>query len=298
MNIARNLLVTLCLLTTLTCFTARSVIAESETEVELRDDSSPLVEEKISSGLVTVSIDYQPLDRERETFLEHGNLQYRIFYNESEKVNVETITFNSGNISLRDLDNNGTAEAIVKTFSGGAHCCTNILIYSWSGDRFVTTELGELDGDGGNFKDLDGDGKWELVTVDHAFLYQFSSYAGSFPPSLILGFNNGDLQDLTRQYSRAIASRAKQMYRTFLANKKNNLEINGILAGYVAQQALLGKEKEREAWDFMLSNYDRNSQWGLEIYEGDRQVGQYPNFPTALREFLLKNGYLRALERK
>jgi len=66
--------------------------------------------------------------------------------------------------------------------------------------------------------------------------------------------------------------------------------VNGILAGYVAQKALLGEYEE--GWKFMLANYDRTSEWGLAIYQENREIGKYPNFPTALRAFLIQQGYL------
>ncbi len=42
----------------------------------------------------------------------------------------------------------------------------------------------------------------------------------------------------------------------------------------------------------MLANYDRTSDWGLAIYQEDREIGKYPDFPTALRAFLIQQGYL------
>ena len=67
-------------------------------------------------------------------------------------------------------------------------------------------------------------------------------------------------------------------------------EVNGILAGYVAQKILLGEYQQ--GWDFMLAHYDRQSDWGLEITAGDRAVGHYSDFPAALRAFLIEQGYL------
>ncbi len=128
------------------------------------------------------------------------------------------------------------------------------------------------------------------VIVDNAFLYAFSSYAGSSPPSQIFSFQNGRFVNTTRQYPQYLRSTAWQMYQSLLRSNQNTGEVNGILAGYVAQKILLGEYQQ--GWDFMLAHYDRQSNWGLEITAGDRAVGQYSDFPAALRAFLIEQGYL------
>jgi hypothetical protein len=191
-------------------------------------------------------------------------------------------TLYTGSAFLQDLDNNGTAEFILKTYSGGAHCCTDIIIHHWQGNQFVQTAIEGLDGGGGKFTDLNQDGRIEFITANNAFLYQFSSYAGSFPPTMIYQFKDGNLIDVTRNYPQELEANAWQMYQIFLESKQRNSELNGILAGYVAQKILLGEYEE--GWNFMLANYDRASDWGLD---------SYPDFPTALRAFLIAQGYLK-----
>ncbi|HEY9705501.1 MAG TPA: hypothetical protein V6C58_23890, partial [Allocoleopsis sp.] len=135
-----------------------------------------------------------------------------------------------------------------------------------------------------------GDGKVEFYTVHNGFLYMFSSYAGSFPPSVIMRLDNGKLKDVTRQFPKQLKEHLKDMNESFLAAKKEGYEVNGILAGYVAQKILLGEYEE--GWKFMLANYDRKSEWGLEIYKNDKVVGKHKDFPTALKAFLINLNYL------
>jgi hypothetical protein len=66
--------------------------------------------------------------------------------------------------------------------------------------------------------------------------------------------------------------------------------VNGILAGYVAQKILLGEYED--GWKFMLANYDRSDDSGLDISRNNEVVGKYRDFPTALRAFLIEQGYL------
>ncbi|MGB3695501.1 MAG: hypothetical protein WA865_02120 [Spirulinaceae cyanobacterium] len=190
----------------------------------------------------------------------------------------------SGNPSLRN-------EVIVQTYSGGAHCCSKFSIYTWQGDGFAAENTGYLDGIGGEFKDLDGNGTKEFYALDNAFFYAFSSYVGSFPPSMILSLENGQFVDVTQQFRQELKGQAWRMFQTFRESQAQGYGANGILAGYVAQKILLGEFDQ--GWEFMLANYNRTSDWGLNIYndQGD-VIGTYIDFPTALRAFLIDLGYL------
>ena len=256
-------------------------------QIKIDNDTSSFKNREIISGAVKVSVSYVKQENFADT---NSNLQYQIFYNNALQVSSEAYTRFVGTVLLNDLDNDGTSEVITQTFSGGAHCCTNFTIYTKQNNRFVKLETGLLDGDGGAFQDLDGDKTFEFVTYDNSFLYTFSSYAGSFAPSLIYAFKNGKFENVTRKYNKLLKSELWQMYQAFLKNKKENFEVNGVLAGYVAQKALLGEYQQ--GWEFMLANYDRTSDWGLSIYQGTQDVGRYSNFPTALKAFLIKQGYL------
>jgi hypothetical protein len=272
-------------LVSITLFISSPALAE--TEIKLDYDTSSFKDKELTSGVVKVLVSYK---KQEDFDNDSNNLQYQVFYNEIPKIDSSSYTRFSGSVFLKDLDNNGSSEVIIKTFSSGAHCCTDITIYTWQNNQFIKTETGLLDGEGGVFEDLDGDRKLEFSTSDNSFLYAFSSYAGSFPPSLIYAFNNGKFENVTRRYVKQLKSRAWEMYQAFLENKQKNYEVNGILAGYVAQKALLGEYQQ--GWEFMLANYDPTSDWGLTIYQGDQEAGKYSNFPNALKSALIKQGYL------
>lgn len=128
---------------------------------------------------------------------------------------------------------------------------------------------------------------------DNAFLYAFSSYAGSFLPSQIWALQDGQFVDVTRQYPAELRAIANQMREAVLTVQAATNEVNGILAGYVAPMILLGEYEQ--GWAFMLANYDRTSDWGLEIYkDGQVVVYRYPDFLAALEAFLTEQGYLPA----
>lgn len=259
----------------------------ADTKLDIHYDTPSFINRELVLGPIKVLVGYE---QQEKISSDVNNLHYQIFYNGVLQINSSDSTNVIGGVDLKDLDGNGIPEVIIKTFSGGAHCCTNLKIYTWNNNKFIKLETGLLDGGGGTFQDLDGDGKFEFITYDNSFLYTFSSYAGSFPPSRIYAFKKGRFENVTRRYVKYLKSQAWEMYQAFLQRNQKKYEVNGILAGYVAQKSLLGEYQQ--AWEFMLANYDRTSDWGLDIYQGGRVFGKYPNFPTALKAFLTKQGYL------
>jgi hypothetical protein len=166
-----------------------------------------------------------------------------------------------------------------------------ITTYTWQNDQFQSIVFDYLDAGGGIFEDLDDDGLTEFVTLDNAFFYTFSSYAGSYPPSVILTFQDGSYIDTTTQFRQRLGSTAWDMYQSVEERDDEGYEINGLLAGYVAQKIRLGQYQE--GWDFMLARYERDNDWGLQIYDNDGNVvKEYENFPSALEAFLQELGYL------
>ena len=88
-----------------------------------------------------------------------------------EQLHEKNFTRSSAKVTVQELDSDGTAEVIARTFSDGAHCCTKLAIYSWQNNRFTQLKTGMLDGYGGEFRDLDKDRQLEFVTVNNAFVY-------------------------------------------------------------------------------------------------------------------------------
>ncbi|NMG61121.1 hypothetical protein E1H12_22055 [Geitlerinema sp. P-1104] len=267
--------------------------AIAQPSLHIDSDTSPFRQRELREANLQVSLRYDG-HPELSGRYHRNNLHYEIRYREwtrELRIRDSTLTFSWANVKLKDLNQSGTPEVIITTFSGGAHCCTAHKIYSWNGDYFDTTTLNCQQLGGGTFQDINGDGRVEYLTVDQRFFYAFSSFAGSFPPSRILSFEDGDFHDVSRQHRRELRRRAWQMYVTL---QERNHEVNGVLAGYVAQKALLGEFTE--GWEFMLAHYDPDDDsgiWGYNIYNDEREViGKHPDFPTALRAFLINSGYI------
>lgn len=260
--------------------------------IEIDSDTEALSDRAIAQGPIRVIASYTPLDYEAEEI--GNNLTIQLFYNDELKLSTTDTAAMFAGIELMDLDSDGTAEVVVQTYTGGAHCCLATTTYTWQDQQFNPVYFGYLDGSGGDFKDLNDDGLMEFVTLDNAFFYSFSSYAGSYPPSVILTYENGEYRDTTTQFTNYLEDTAAGMRFTVedpeFADRSDK---NGVLAGYVAQNIRLGRY--REAWMFMLTHYDRTDDTGLYTYTDDGEATQaYADFPTALYAFLQDLGYLDA----
>lgn len=266
----------------------QTTVLADQSQLKLTSDT-PLTNQELSLGPVRVVANYQPATVAANP--QADNLQLQIFHADQSALTVSEQVFDFGQVDLIDLDRDGEPEVIVQAYTGGAHCCMAITTYTWQNDHFQAILFDYLDSQGGQFKDLNRDGQVEFVTVDNAFFYAFSSFAGSFPPTVVLNFQHGTYIDTTAEYSHILGSTAWNMYQALSQAETNHNEVNGVLAGYVAQKIRIGQYQE--GWDFMLTHYDTDNDWGLDIYnqQGD-VVGTYPNFPAALKAFLTDLGYL------
>lgn len=273
-----------------TCLLGTIPSANAQTALRINYDTSSFENVELSAGDVDVRVSYTHYQEMEES--DENNLSYQLIYQGEEQNLVNTFAWIFAEFELQDLDSDGTNEVLVRNYSGGAHCCTNTTIHRWTGETFTAVETGFLDGLGGDLVDLNEDGYTEIAIPHQAFLYRFGSYAESFPPVTFFTYRDGELVDTTREFPEQIQDQADGLKETFLQiREEKDYVSNSLLASYVAQQAVLNQDFA-EAWEFMTDNYNREATWGLAIYENGEQVGIHPDFPTALRAFLIETGYL------
>lgn len=90
----------------------------------------------------------------------------------------------------------------------------------------------------------------------------------------------------------------------FTEKRDSDSEVNGFLAAYVANKALIGELAD--GWKRMLKYYDKKSDWGLtDCPQGYDDQGKcigkeihYQSFPQALRAFLVETGYIQSQGKK
>lgn len=199
-------------------------------------------------------------------------------------------------LQIAELDpTNPYPEVVVSFFTGGAHCCsvTSVVTSNADGSEWTTLDVGEFDGGPMLAVDLDGNGTFEFETRDNAFLYAFACYACSQAPLQVLAIEDGAIKDVSA------APHFKPAHAAWLKNMIVGVpeqEVNGYLAGYVAQKIRLGEGKQ--AWKLMRKYYDRATDWGLDVCDVTRdENGECPgetkrvDFPQALELMLKENGY-------
>jgi hypothetical protein len=188
---------------------------------------------------------------------------------------------------VRSLDADQEPEVLVDLYSGGAHCCTISRIFRYRSGRYVPIahDWGNV---GYRLGDPDHDGRPEFVSADDRFAYAFTAYAASLEPVEIWRYDRGRMLDVTRRFPRLIERDAAFLWRLYLRERKARPpEVRGILAAWLADQALLGRAEA--GWRALDEAYRRG-----DLGRGKTMFG-YPagrDYLAALRRFLRKTGYI------
>jgi subtilisin-like proprotein convertase family protein len=193
-------------------------------------------------------------------------------------------------LKVRDLDADGEPEVVLDLYTGGAHCCTYSWIYRYlpAEGRYVRTrhDWGNV---GYTLKDLARDGWPEFRSADDRFAYAFSCYACSWFPPRIWRYDAGRIVDVTRQFPAIVRNDARRAWREYLQLRNNEqYDVRAILAGYVADRALLGEFET--AWRQLLAARSRGDL--DEPGAGESIWPEEARYLKQLRRFLERAGYL------
>ena len=140
-----------------------------------------------------------------------------------------------------DLNGDGEAEVLVSTFTGGEFCCRMLGVFGHRPDGTYNSFLQNWGDAGYDIGDVDGDGVFEIISRDTAFVDVFESGALSYSPAQVVhyGLRKGEpyLFDVTRRYPSEI--RRNATHARYLARRVRH-HARGYVAAYVADQYLLG----------------------------------------------------------
>lgn len=124
----------------------------------------------------------QIFQKNKLVFKEQG---YQYTLNESGKIDAEGLP-----PAGQDITGDGEPDLVISKYSGGAHCCYDIRIFSIGKKFRAIDSIAAEDGYEG-FKDLNGDGILEFVGRDWSFAYWNACFADSPAPKIILSYQHG-----------------------------------------------------------------------------------------------------------
>jgi hypothetical protein len=104
-----------------------------------------------------------------------------------------------GLLGVYPFDENGMRSVIFAVYSGGAHCCMQIVSATETAGGWVTDTIGSVDGDMVPLEDIDGDGIFEMLLFDGRFAYTFDAYAFSYPPQRVFKSKDGKSYDASAE---------------------------------------------------------------------------------------------------
>lgn len=146
-------------------------------------------------------------------------------------------------VRVVDLDRSGEPEVLVDEYSGGAHCCQSTRIYRFRGGRY-TFGTHQWGNQGYVLRDLDGDGRPELVSADDTFSYAFSAFAFSRWPIRIFDERGGRLAERTRHFPGAVRRDMRAQRKAYLAARRDHEAVGPALGAYAADLHHLGRHRE------------------------------------------------------
>ena len=189
-------------------------------------------------------------------------------------------------VQVADLEHTGEPDVVLDLYSGGAHCCTVVQIFSFdaSASTYVATERVFGDPDA-KVVDLRHDGHFQFLTADDSFAYQFTDFAGSGLPIEILTFAGGQFTDVTRSYPALVAKNAAFWLKAFKGMAREHyLDSVGVIAAWAADEDLLGHVK-------LVNRYLHAQASAGHLNTPDGAGGT--KFVASLQKFLRRRGYLR-----
>jgi hypothetical protein len=151
-------------------------------------------------------------------------------------------------VECDDITADGVQELVVRSFSGGAHCCETLRVYAL-GDTPRRLLLYEANNAmGAEARDVNGDGRRELILGDDTFAY-FDDLCYACSPAhlpLVACYTGSRFEDCTRQFPDLLRER-RDAYLARVgppADAADTAQVKGAALGALALSELLGEEEK------------------------------------------------------
>ena len=194
----------------------------------------------------------------------------------------------TSSVHVLDVEHDGQPDVVLDLYSGGAHCCSIEQIFSFDPGTMTYAMTQHYFGDPGEeIVDLGHNGRYQFLTADDAFAYEFTDFAASGLPIQIFTFSHRHFFNVTRHYPKLIARDAARWLKAFNSMATQHYPDSvGVVAAWAADEELLGHVKLVNSFLAMqLKAGHLNSALSPEEPGGAR-------FVAKLRKFLRTHGYL------
>jgi hypothetical protein len=191
-------------------------------------------------------------------------------------------------VHVLDLEHDGQPDVVLDLYSGGAHCCSIEQIFSFDPGTMTYVKTQRDFGDPGEqIVDLRHNARYEFLTADDWFAYEFTDFAASGLPIQILTFSDRHFSNVTRQYPKLIARDAAGWMKAFKSMAKQHYSDSvGVVAAWAADEELLGHSKLVNTF---LANQLKAGHLNSAL---SPQEPGGARFVAKLRKFLRTHGYL------
>jgi hypothetical protein len=190
-------------------------------------------------------------------------------------------SYDGDSVAVADLDGDGEPEIVLSLFWGGAHCCTIVQVFSFSGNGYRVAER-NLGNPGFRLDDIDGDGTTEVITNDDRFAYRYAAYAFSILPVRVLAWDGQRWNDDTATHRGVVRSDLHRTWRLLKSAQRRGYETRGAAAAWAANRYRLGKRRGT------LKSLRRMARAGKLKGTSPRSATK---FVTSLDRFLIRSGY-------
>jgi hypothetical protein len=184
-------------------------------------------------------------------------------------------------LRVRDVTGDDEPEVVYTTYSGGAHCCIVVQVYSFNGTGY--DDVDRNFGDSGfALDDIGDDGTLEWVSTDGRFDTAFTASAFSGQPIQILRFEDGGFADVTGTFRKLVRRDARVYFRRYKKiRKRRDGTALGQIAAWAADRYRLG---QRDATlDFLHREARLGYLRGPGKVKGRRFVSELDGFLLRLR---------------
>lgn len=116
------------------------------------------------------------------------------------KIHESIFLDNIYDISLEQFQPGGNKYYLFQLFSGGAHCCSSLLITEIRDNKFIVIDTGFYGNSGYVVEDMNKDGVKEIISGNDMFAYAFTNYSETRFPLRVEKFENGKLINITGKF--------------------------------------------------------------------------------------------------